>query len=299
MKPLFLLYCAFTATLICLLHAPAAAATPSGAAVCWERKTTADGLSPYTTLDFYTSNPLGPHVQIYIQHGKAAVQYLVENGIKWVIISHTASVSLPDLVARLQYLIKTIGKKRVEQLSFWPVNQHGYPYNRGTFFQHNISAGMFIAHPDHLKQISRTTYLGHPCELLESHKTPAENHGSMLSRYWWDLHTHMIWRRDYINLPSSHSAAPPTRQSERVLWLKRIPRIPPHLLAFPPGTRVIVPMCMGSIHVPPGAFRVPLPPDAAYLGFSLKRTLAMVQHLDPQNRPFFAKQAKREEKRMK
>ncbi len=268
----------FLTPLIC-----ANAAVTTTSITYWETKTEFNGPSQYSSLDYFSSNPLGPHVQIYILNGKSTVQFIQENGIKWVIISHIAKIDMPDLVARIKVLIKRLGKKRVKQLSYWPVEEHDYPFNKHTYFQPYISTGMYLKNANDLKPARHANYLGHPCVVLKSPGDPGDN-GTDHFEYWMDLHTHMIWRVDYIFVPARGNAAPPSRQTSRILWMKGISRIPAQLLRFPSGTRVIVPACMGNIKVPTGGTRMHLPPDAAYLGFSLKPVLATVRTLNPANR---------------
>ncbi len=254
----------------------ASAAVSTTKVTYWESKTEVTGPSQYFNLDYFSSNPHGSHVQLYIRNGKSTVQFIQENGIKWVIINHTAKIDMPVLVARIQVLLKRLGKKRVKQLSYWPVNEHDYPYRRRTYFQPSITTGMYLNNTGDLTLVRRTNYLGHPCVVLKSPAGPGDN-GTNHFEYWMDRHTHMIWRVDYIFVPAADNAAPPSRQTSRILWLKRISHIPAQVLTFPPGTHVIVPVCMGNIKVPTGGTRMHLPPDAAYLGFSLKPLLATVR----------------------
>ncbi len=253
----------------------------------WESKTHFNGPSQYSYLDYFSSNPLGPHVQIYIHDGKSTVFYLLQNGIKWVIIGHTAKIDMPELVARIKVLIKRLGKKRVKQLSYWPVNEHDYPFSRRTFFQPTITTGMYIKDTSNLNPVRRASYLGHACLVLRSRPGPGDN-GNNYFDYWVDMRSHMVWRVDYIFLPAPGNAAPPSRQTSRILWLKQIDHIPARLLRFPSGTRVIVPTCMGNIEVPMGGTHMQLPADAAFLGFSLKPVLASIRKLNPANKPEIA-----------
>ncbi len=249
---------------------------PPVKATYWEEETVLTGLYGFKQIVFYTK-PVGPVVIGLLKNNRF---HLIgfktsANGIRWEFLKPgLMGPSYPDIIKRVKFLAKKVAPDAVERMANWPIGTPG-------FFQAPIKqtappryyAGKTVHSITDLRLLRVSTFHGHKCEVLGTKLISLGSQGTDQQLVYWDKQTGFIWRMDDIRIPPAGGVDPPSRTMAYVAFKRRITRIPTKYLRFPPGTRYILPSCLGSISLPGGGTRVALSPDTAFLGYSLQEQL--------------------------
>ena len=182
---------------------------------------------------------------------------------------HVLSIGWNAIFRRTQYLVKKFGLAGVEKDAGWPVGTPGFVEAFIPTQPRDVGLpGRFLQSTKGLTETKTVEFRGHPCEVMSSTPTKFGKMGNQKSIVYIDTHTHFIWREDKILIPRPGSIYAPQRSTTYVVFNRQVSHIPARCLKFPPGTRYILPTCMGHITTPPGAVRVNQPPDSAFFGYS-------------------------------
>ncbi len=237
----------------------------------WEENIQTLGATQSSGVTFYT-RPGGLMVSVGILHGKfQLLNFRAATGDPiWTFgRPHVLSIGWNAIFRRTQYLVKKFGLAGVEKDAGWPVGTPGFVEAFIPTQPRDVGLpGRFLQSTKGLTETKTVEFRGHPCEVMSSTPTKFGKMGNQKSIVYIDTHTHFIWREDKILIPRPGSIYAPQRSTTYVVFNRQVSHIPARCLKFPPGTRYILPTCMGHITTPPGAVRVNQPPDSAFFGYS-------------------------------
>ncbi len=182
----------------------------------------------------------------------------------------TLTIDWSNIYRATQQLVRKIGLAAVERKAGWPVGRPGFVEARTRPQPPQINGvGEYMRSMKGLTAKKDVFFHGHKCEvLMSSHAAHLDRHRKTI--YYVDTKTHFIWREDDLYSPPPGTIQPPSRSTAYVAFNRQVTRIPAKFLRFPPGTKYILPTCMGHIATPPGAVRLILPKDSAFFGYSIK-----------------------------
>ncbi len=183
----------------------------------------------------------------------------------------TLTIGWSDIDRGTQRLVRKIGLAAVERKAGWPVGRPGFVEARTRPQPPQINdVGEYLRSMKGLTATKSVFFHGHKCEVLSSKKTADLERRYQKTIYYVDTKTHFIWREDLLYIPPPGTIQPPSRSIAYVAFNRQVSRIPAKFLRFPPGTKYILPTCMGHIATPPGAVRLNLPKYSAFFGYSIK-----------------------------
>ncbi len=202
------------------------------------------------------------------------------SGMIWDEAGGVANLDFFSLVKLAKLRSKQIGYNHVKQLSGWPADIH--PFVVSPHFkappQPRFCASKVPKSVSSLKRVGSAVFEGHHCLILQQSARNLGSVGNMVDRFWWDVHTHYIWKEEDTIYPPPSSPNPPSRQVTYVKWVRPMKRPPADVFRFPAGTRVVVPGILGNLPVPPGGIRIKPPADSSpYLGLSFTAQLRYLE----------------------
>ncbi len=241
-------------------------------ATYWEEETVTTGAYGFKQIVYYTK-PSGPVVIGSLKNNRFhMIGFKTSaNGVRWEYLKPgVMGPSYPDILKRLQLLVKMLGLKAVERMADWPVGRPGFFLPRtNKIAPPRYFAGQTLRATSGLKLEKIVNFRGHRCEVLAAKPISLGSNGTDQHFFYWDPRTGFMWRADDVRIPPAGGVDPPTRTSGYIAFKRRVIRIPPEYLRFPRGIRYILPTCMGPISPPQGGTEEKLPAAAAFLGFSL------------------------------
>ncbi len=246
---------------------------PKIVATSWEEEAVTSGVHNSKQITFFTK-PNGPIALGFVVSDKFHLfGFRPSNeGVHWVYIEPgVVAPSYPDIKKRVRYLVKKYGLRTVERKAHWPVGTPGFVAADGKQdLPPRYYAGKTVHSISGLKLLAKTTFRGHKCEVYGARPVSRGVQGTTQQIFYWDPNSGFIWRAVYLRIPTPGGIVPPSKTSVNIEFIKQIHRIPRQCLRFPPGTKYILPTCMGHITPPPGAARLNLPKYSAFLGYSVE-----------------------------
>lgn len=236
-----------------------------------------------TTLTYYSTDPHGPIMSEALQHGKMSQFLLAPNGMSgllWDEAGNSANLDFFSVVKLVKLRSQQIGYAKVKKLSGWPADIHPFvasPHFRipapPRFYASEIPKSV-----SSLQRVGASVFEGHQCLILQQPAIKLGSAGNIIDRFWWDVHTHYIWKEEDTNYPAPNSPKPPSRQVTYVKWVRPVKRSAVDVFRFPAGTRVVVPGILGKLPVPPGGIKIkPQGDSSAYLGLSFTAQLRYLE----------------------
>lgn len=258
---------------------------PHSSATYWKRLIVSHRFHGYsiTTLTYYSTDPHGPIMSEDLQHGEMSQYLLAPNGMSgllWDEAGNMANLDFFSVVKLVKLRSQQIGYTTVKKLSGWPADIH--PFVASPHFKipapPRLYASKILQSASPLKRVGAAVFEGHQCLILQQPAIKLGSEGNMTDRFWWDVHTHFIWKEEDTIYPPPSSPNPPSRQVTYVKWVRPMKRSPADVFKFPTGTRVVVPGILGNLPVPPGGLKIKPPlSSSAYLGLSFTAQLRYLE----------------------